>query len=81
METPAIRYPATTIRKVRSRNAIGKLEQAFEIKARLEKEDNLSMSIEVIQELLKENNGDVDITYCISRELACPIGSGNSHEE
>lgn len=81
METPAIRYPATTIRKVRSRNAIGKLEQAFEIKTRLEKEDNMSMSIEVIQELLKENNGDVDITYCISRELACPIGSGNSPEE
>lgn len=63
---------STTIRKVRSRNAISKLEQAFEIKDGLEKE-GMTIAIEVVQELLKENNGDVDMTYCVSRELACPV--------
>ena len=68
---------STTIRKVRSRNAISKLEQAFEIKDGLEKE-GMTIAIEVVQELLKENNGDVDMTYCVSRELACPIDKDRS---
>ena len=82
METSAVSRCgiSTTIRRVRSRNAISKLEQALEIKNRLEKE-GMTMAIEVIQELLKENNGDVDMTLCISRELACGVDGESLSQE